>query len=167
MRKLVGCALIVCVVTFSALHVPAKKRDVVRIPGGASIPKYGLAIDASYDPRFDTLVPGYKVVQVAIVNNSFNIISMDPAKDRWDVHTAEGRKHYKAIADLRGDDFHAWQALPDEARKLIVYPLLLPIGARQVVDLFVPDDTPLDSLTQVDIDIKSLDVKFQVIAGNY
>ncbi len=166
MRKLIGCALIICVITLVASQASAKRREVVRIPGGASIPKYGLAIDASYDQRFDTLVPGYKVVQVAIVNNSFNIIAMDPDKDRWTVHTAEGRKHYRAIADLRGEDPRSWQALPEDAQKLVTYPLLLPIGARQVIDLFVPDSAPLDTLRRVDIDIKSLDVKFQVVARN-
>jgi hypothetical protein len=166
MRKAIGCALIICSIALFAADAPAKRRDVVRIPGGASIPKYGLALDASYDPRFDTLVPGYKVVQVAIVNNSFNIISLDPDKDRWVVHTVEGRKRFKAMADLRRGDPRAWRDLPEDARKLIAYPLLLPIGARQVIDLFVPDNAPLETLKQVDVDIKSLDVKFQVIARN-
>jgi len=144
----------------------AKRKETLRVVGGATIPKYGIAVDASYDHRFDNYVPGYKVLQVAIVNESFNMIPMDPQKDKWVVHTAEGKKKYTAIANLRQKDPKAWNDLPESTRNLISYPLILPIGARQVIDLFLPANTPLETFTQVDVDIRSLGAKLEIISRN-
>lgn len=163
MKMSIATAIIVAALVACVSPASAKSRGTVRVPGGASLPQYGLAFDASYDSRFDGFVPGYKIVQVAIINNSFNIIPMDPKNDQWVVRTTEGRKSYRAFPDLKNEDPKAWNELPERARKIISYPLLLPIGARQVIDLFVPDSAPLDTLVGVDIDIKSLEQKFQLV----
>jgi predicted CoA-binding protein len=165
MKRLIG--IIIVVVTLM-LSVPAhaKRKEILRVPGGAAIPKYGLAIDASYDSRFDNFVPGYKVLQVALINNSFNIIPLNPQKDKWIVHTTEGKKKYNAIANLNQKDPRVWNALPERIRSLMAYPLALPIGARQVVDLFVPAEAPLETFRQVDVELKSMNVKLEVMARN-
>ncbi len=157
--------VVLCFGAASMAH--AKKRDVIRIPGGATVPKLGIAFDASYDSRLDNFIPGnkYKVLQVGLFNNSFNIIAMDPKRDKWVVETAEGRKSYTAIVDLRLEDPKTWNELSDSARKSLVYPLLLPIGARQVFDLFVPYDAPLESMRQVNITIDSINMEIQIIAA--
>jgi hypothetical protein len=142
----------------------SKKRDVVRVQAGTSIPKYALGVDVSYDPRFDRLVPGYKTLQVALVNNSFNIIAMDPKKDKWTVHTSEGKRKYNAIGDLRLKDPRTWKKLPPAVQQKISYPLLLPIGARQVIDLFVADDAPMETFTQLDVKAKGLPAEIQIMA---
>jgi len=69
-----------------------KQPKLIRVPGGANIPSAGLAVDASYDPRLDDLVPGYKVINVAVFNQSLNIITLDPSSDRWWVKFADGKK---------------------------------------------------------------------------
>jgi hypothetical protein len=165
MKRSIG---IIIVVVALMLSIPAyaKRKEILRVPGGAAIPKYGLAIDASYDSRFDNFVSGYKVIQVALVNNSFNIIPLNPQKDKWTVHTTEGKKKYTGIANLSQKDPRAWNALPERIRSLMAYPLALPIGARQVVDLFVPAEAPLETFRQVDIDLKSMNVKLEVMARN-
>lgn len=167
MKKIIGLLLIVAIAFVSVqAHARSRSRskEKVRAMAGTSLPKYALGVDVSYDPRFDTLVPGYKILQVAFVNNSFNMIPMDPKRDKWVVHTAEGRKKYRAIADLRSKDPRAWNALPPGAQKKIGYPLLLPVGARQVIDLFVPSQAPLETFTQVDIDIKSMAGPMEIMA---
>lgn len=173
MKKYIGLVLIVAMIATamtahaarkSTSHSRSKKRDMVRVHAGTSIPKYALGVDVSYDPRFDRLVPGYKTLQVALVNNSFNILPMDPKKDKWIVHTSEGRKQYRAIGDLRLKDPRTWNKLPAAVQERISYPLLLPIGARQVIDLFVPEDAPLETFTQLDIDAKGLPAEIQIMA---
>lgn len=163
MKKLIGLLLVAAIVVV-AVQAHARPKKPMRVMAGTSIPKYALGIDVSYDPRFDTLVPGYKVLQVALVNNSFHIIPLDPKKDKWVVRTSEGKQKYRAVADLRGKDPRAWDSLPPGAREKMGYPLLLPVGARQVIDLFVRDTTPLDTFTQLDIDIHSMDQRLEVMA---
>lgn len=163
MKKLIGLMLVAAIVAVAS-QTHARPKKPIRVMAGTSIPKYALGVDVSYDPRFDSLVPGYKVLQVALVNNSFNMIPLDAKKDKWVVRTSEGKKKYRAIADLRGGDPRAWNAVPEGARKKMGYPLMLPIGARQVIDLFVPESTPLDTFTAVDINIKSMDMRLEVMA---
>jgi hypothetical protein len=163
MKKHIGL-LLIAVIVVVAVQAHAGPKKPMRVMAGTSIPKYALGVDVSYDPRFDTLVPGYKVLQVALLNNSFNMIPLDPKKDKWVVRTSEGKKKYNAIADLRGKDPRAWNSLPEGAQKKMGYPLMLPIGAQQVIDIFVPDTTPLDTFTQVDIDIHSMEERLEVMA---
>lgn len=163
MKKLIGLFLIAAVVAV-AVQAHARPKKPMRVMAGTSIPKYALGIDVSYDARFDTLVPGYKILQVAFMNNSFNIIPMNPKRDKWVVRTSEGKQKYRAIADLRGGDPRAWNLLPKGAQEKMGYPLMLPVGARHVIDLFVPSSAPLDTFTQVDINIHSMDRRLEVMA---
>lgn len=166
MKRFVACGIALFIILSCSSGVWAKKRETVRIMGGSNIPRYGLAIDASYDKRFDNFIEGYKIVQVAIVNNSFNMIAMDPQRDRWTVYTSEGKKRYRAIPDLQRKDPRAWNELPKKVRTIIAYPLVLPIGARQVIDLFVPASAPLETLQKIGMDIKSMDAKFEIAVRN-
>ena len=160
-------AMVVAVVMFGCIAgAQAKKKEKITVVAGTAVPRLGMAFDTSYDARFDDFVPGYKIVQVAIMNNSFNMVPMDPKKDRYVVQTLEGRKKYKAKADLQYADPKAWKELPDRARKVITYPLILPIGAREVIDLFVPSNAPLESFRGVEVDIHSMDTKIELVARN-
>lgn len=153
----------ICLVLCVSPHVSAKKKNMIEVFGGAMIPGLGLAIDASYDNRLDSFVPGYKVLSVAIVNNSLNIIRLDPRRDKWWVQVKNFKKKYQVVSDLRGDDAAAWQNVPERARGLISYPLALAIGARQVIDLFVPDNVPLEEFNELIIYLSSLDTTIKVI----
>lgn len=163
MTKRIGLVLVIALMCCS-MTAHARRKGVVRVPAGTSIPKYALGVDVSYDPRFDTLVPGYKMLQVALVNNSFHMIALDPKKDKWIVRTTEGRKKYNAIADLRLKDPRAWNTLSPEVQNKISYPLILVVGARQVIDLFVPDSAPMETFTQLDIVLKGLPERLEVMA---
>lgn len=122
----------------------------------------GLAIDASYDSQLDSLVSGYRVVNVVIVNNSFNVIFINPDQDRWGIRVG-GKKTYPAILDLKHHDPDAWEKIPDRARRMITYPLAVPIGARLVVDLFFPDSIPVDHMTELIVGIASLGSSYSII----
>lgn len=142
----------------------SRKQGVIRVPGGANIPSVGLAIDASYDPRLDDLVPGYKIISVALFNQSFNIVALDPAMDRWWVKFADGSKK-KAIFDLRSQLPEVWSKLPDKVKSLVTYPLYLPVGARQVVDLFVPDTVNAAQFNVIVIQLRSVPLGIEVMAS--
>ena len=148
----VSIALIMGVSFSAAAH--SSKHDV-RAPAGAMIEGVGLAIDASYDLRLDDLVPGYRVINVVLVNNSFNVIMFNPDKDRWSIRA--GKKTYKAIIDLKSHDPDAWEKIPDRARKMITYPLAVPIGARLVLDLFFPDSTPVEKMTELIVQLATFE----------
>ncbi len=164
MKKAALVSLIVCLALVAGGTALARKKQIVKSMGGTVIPRFGIIIDAGYDPGLDNFVPGYKMLNVAIMNNSFNIIEMSPQRDQWWIKTKNGDKKYRVIGDLRTEDAAAWNNLPDKARTLITYPLLLPIGARQVIDLFVPDKVPVEDFEQVIIYINSLDTTFEVLA---
>lgn len=161
--KRIMCSVLVLSLLFVAGAVHAKKT-VVKAVGGTVIPSYGLVIDASYDPKLDTFVPGYKMLNVAIVNTSFNIVEMDPKKDMWWIKTKNGDKKFKLIGDLRGEDPQAWSKIPEKARNLISYPLLLPIGAQQAIALFVPENVPVADFNEIIIYINSFNTTFEVLA---
>lgn len=164
MKKRIVVSLAVCLILLAGGLSEATKKQVVKAVGGTIIPSSGLSIDASYDPEFDNFVPGYKMLNVAIINDSFNIVEMRPEKDQWWITTKKGDKKFRVIANLRGEDPSAWNALSDKARNLVAYPLLLAIGARQVVDVFVPDKIPIEDFKDVVIYIDSLNTTFDVTA---
>lgn len=161
--KRVLIVLVVAMLAAAAVPAEAKKRGVVRVAGGTNIGGVGLAIDASYDPRLDTFLPGYKIVNVVLINQSFDIVGLNPEKDVWGVRLEGAQKPIRAIHDLRGQDPKAWSSLPERARGKVAYPLVLPIGAHEVIDLFVPAEHDLDLFTELAVDIKSLASKIEVL----
>ena len=140
------------------------KSQVLRAQGGTNIVQIGLSIDASYDQRFDGFVPGYKVINVALVNQSFNIVYLNPEKDRWTVKLAGKTKPVTAVHDLRRSAPKAWAELPEKAKDLLSYPLIIPVGARQVIDIFLPDTVDVTAFNEVDIYIKSVDTTLEILA---
>lgn len=167
MKKTSLLAMFVLMIVTMAI-VPqafAKKVQVIRTPGGSNIESLGLVIDASYDPRLDTLVPGYKVINIVLINQSFSIVMLDPDKDKWEIKLAGGGKTVTALHNLRSSDPKAWSALPEKAKKLIGYPLALPIGAREVIDIFVPDKVDVAKFNQLDVYFRSINTKIEVLVS--
>lgn len=162
-RIIAGAVVFLLLLTIGTGAEARRKKGVLRVPGGTNIEGVGLVIDASYDPRLDGLVPGYKMLSVAIINQSFNIISLDPENDVWQVKLAGESKAHNAIYNLRSDDPKQWQALPEKLRDLLAYPLMIPIGGRDVIDLFLPERLDLERFVEVDIAIKSLGGKLEVV----
>lgn len=163
MKRTIACLMIMMALLVCSHDALAKKKQVYRVPGGVPIQPLGVSIDASYDPRFDDFIPGYKVVNVALVNSGFNILYLDPSRDIWKVKFAGSQKAVTAVHDLRSKNPDAWHKLPEQARGLVSYPLVLPIGGRQVVDIFVPDKVDVEKFTELDIYFKSIDSKIQVM----
>ena len=162
MKKILG-ALAVIILALAVSPNSDAKKNVIRVPGGAMMEQLGLGIDAGYDSRLDTFIPGYKVVNVAIISQSFKIITFDPEKDTWSVKLEGDKRSYPAIFNLRSQDPKSWSQIPERAQGLVTYPLVLPIGAREVIDIFVPDKLDMQRFNELDIYIKSLDTKFEIL----
>jgi len=141
----------------------AKKKKVIDAVAGAVIAGYGIIIDGSYDSTLDNVVPGYKMINVVVVNQSFNIIYFDPRKDKWSVNFLKDKK-VRAIYNMRREDPKTWSKLPVGIKNRIGYPLVLPIGAREVIDIFVPSKYNLNDFNEFNIYLKSLNTEFRVMA---
>lgn len=153
-------AAIILVAVAPELHA---KKQTIRANGGTVMPSAGIIIDGSYDTRLDTLVPGYKVVSVILVNQSFNIVGLDPEGDKWYVKLSGRASAIPAINSLRQQDPKAWAQLPEGAKDIVGYPLVLPIGAREVFDLFIPDKYDLENFNEIHAYIKSMNTKFEIL----
>ncbi|OGQ22242.1 MAG: hypothetical protein A3I05_06510 [Deltaproteobacteria bacterium RIFCSPLOWO2_02_FULL_44_10] len=146
----------------SAGQVEAKKQPkTVRAEGGTSIEGFGFAIDASYEKKLDKLIPGYRILNVAIVNNSFQILFMNPDKDRWSLKTKAGKK-FGTIVNLSKEDPKAWEQIPKRVKNHLSYPLAIPIGAHLAFDLFVPEKVPLEKMRELEVVMESLGTTFRI-----
>ncbi|MBT3181072.1 MAG: hypothetical protein HN337_01030 [Deltaproteobacteria bacterium] len=157
----------VCAVLFLLLlFVPgadAKKKRIMQVMGGATVGTMGFIIDASYDPRLDKLVPGYKVINVIIINESFNIIHMDVSRDKWSIKIADKKKTIPAIHSLRSQKPGVWSDLPAKVRNVIGYPLIIPIGGRIVFDLFVPEGYDVSKFNELRAFFRSYNTRFDIM----
>jgi hypothetical protein len=118
--------------------------NYMKIPSGSNIPTLGMALDASYDQNYDDVVPGYKILSVAVGNNSINIIQMDKMNDKWVLIDSRGAKH-KAILNLREESPDVYGRLPEKLRGMLEYPLMIQVGETHVIDLLFKKDVKLES----------------------
>lgn len=138
-----------------------KKPQVLVTPAGTQIPALALAFDVSYDHRTDRLIPGYRLLNVAVTNNSLQVIPLDPLQDRWWVVDRRGKRH-EAVLNMRHADPDRWAQLPVGLKKLITYPLMIPIGTTQPIDLLFPDHVNLNEFRAVLFRSIGLDKEIQV-----
>jgi hypothetical protein len=145
MKKILLISFLVMVLFVSNTY--AKSKMVV-VNSSSSIPKTGMTIDASYDAELDGLVKGYKIINVAIKNDSLDIVRLDPELDKWWVVDRKGKKKL-AVVDLRKKDPDIWEKLPERLKKLLGYPLMLPTGGTINIDLLFPDSANLNSFRAI------------------
>ncbi len=136
--------------------------DVIRIPSGTTIPVMGLSFDVSYDPRLDNLIPGYKILTVAINNTSLEYVQMDPFNDQWVVVDRSGHKH-KAILNMREKSPEVWAKLPPKLRRLLEYPLMVRIAEDTPVDLIFPDSASLGEFREVIFKFSTKDKEVHIL----
>lgn len=151
------------IVLFGLPAQAGKKKQVVNAVGGASVGNSGLIIDAGYDPRLDSLVPGYKVINAIIINHSYDIINLSPEKDEWSIKLDGDKRTVKLIHDMRSQVPGAWSEVPEKARTMLSYPLVIPVGAREIIDLFVSDRVDAEKFTQLNVYLDSMATKFEIL----
>lgn len=147
--KLQKFTIIVLMILFCLpVHAKKEKPKVFRVPAGANVPSLGLAMDASYDPKTDNIVPGYKILSVAITNNSINVLQLNADNDEWQVEDIKKHKH-NSINSLKDKDPGTYIQLPQKLRKLIDYPSMVQVGETKVIDLLFKDNVNLDAFRMV------------------
>jgi hypothetical protein len=113
-----------------------------------NLPNWGVTIDATYDRKLDGIVPGYRILTVALTNRSVDMIKLDPVNDQWFIEDAWGRKQ-KAIVSLRVRDPRAWTELPPRVKDLVEYPAGVQMGYTQTFDIFFPESIDLDRFRSI------------------
>lgn len=120
----------------------------VYVPSGTTTPTLSMGFEAVYDPRLDNLIPGYKIITVAITNSALEYLQMDPLADQWWVIDRNKSKH-KAILTLRDKDPDVWAKLQPRLRQIIEYPLMVRIADTATIDLLFPANIRLNEFREV------------------
>lgn len=125
-----------------------QEDTVVKSEIGLNIPKWGIAVDAVFDPRLDDIVPNYHIVNLVISNRRPETISLNPKNDRWVIVDEEGHKH---IAETQVESFNkkAWDKMPDKLKSMIAYPKFVSSGKSVTIDVFIPKSVQLNNFKEV------------------
>ncbi len=126
--------------------------------------KHGIILDARYDPRLDNLIPGYKMITVAVTNNSIDILRLNPLKDKWEITDAMGRKR-KAINSIRIKDPSLFGRLPQKVQQLIDYPVGISVGYSETIDLFFPNNHDLNAFRSIGYYNSELGTDFNMMSN--
>ncbi len=146
---------------FSRVPVEPKNSSQARL----NLPNWGIVIDASYDPKLDDIVPGYKVLTVALTNRSVDIVKLDPVRDQWGIEDARGQKQ-KAIASLQIYDPEVWTQLPGRVKDLVDYPAGVQMGFTQTFNLFFPERVDLERFRAINFYSATLKQNFDALSSS-
>lgn len=142
----------------------SKKAAPVTSEAGFKIPEWGIAIDASYDPRLDDLIPGYKILHVVLSNHRENIIVLNPIKDRWVITDSGGKKH-EAYNHVKFFDKKLWQKMRPELKNRLDYPTMVKSGNLVTIDLFFPKSADLFQFREIAWNSSFFAKKFDVLTS--
>jgi len=125
----------------------------------------GIRIVATYDSRFDRLFTDYNLLSITLINQSPNLLELDPHEDAWTITTKDGMEA-KAINNLRFIDRRAWESLSPRAQEIVEYPRIILRNTTITFDLFFPEAVDLSDFRRIDFYSKSLAQRF-VGGGTY
>ena len=120
---------------------------------------HGIRIVATYNSEFDRILPDYKLLSVTMVNQSPNLLEMDPMEDVWTIVTQEGMEA-RAINNLRFVDRKAWETLPPRAQEIVEYPRMVLRNTTLTFDLFFPKAVDLNDFRRIDFYSKALQQRY-------
>lgn len=147
--------MIVLCLTISACMSQSRKSIAsdaayqdIYVPSGTAAPALGIGFETSYDPQTDNIVPGYKIITVAITNGSLEYLQTDEMVDQWWV-VDRGKNRHKAVLNLREKNPDVWAKLPPRLRKFVQYPLMVRIGDSATIDLLFPNTINLNEYREV------------------
>ncbi len=162
-KTLFTYSIILCMAGISAC-VPSKKEAKTSTQR-LNVPNWGITIDATYDQKLDEVVPGYKILTVAITNRSVDMIKLDPNNDQWTIEDAWGRKQ-KAIVSMRIKDPRVWDILPPKVKDLVEYPAGVQMGYSQTFDLFFPQNIELQGFRSIAFYSAVMKQNFDAVASS-
>ena len=119
----------------------------------------GLRIMATYDAQFDQIFDDYQLLSVTFLNQSPNVVELNPRKDVWTLVTQDGQE-VKAMNSLRYHDLDAWSELSPRAQEIIEYPRVVLRHTTVTFDLVFPKTVDLNQFRRIDFYSHSLGKKF-------
>lgn len=134
-------------------NITSKKKQIaeanaIKSDIGLNIPKWGLAIDAVFDPRLDDIIPDYHILNIVVSNRRPEPIMFNAKDDRWMVVDSEGHKH--AVQNNVEDfDKKLWEKLPERLKNMLEYPTVVNSGKSITIDVFVPKTVNLFNFREV------------------
>jgi len=162
-KKALSFLMIACVAGLSAC-VSKSDNPKTSSTQRLNVPNWGITIDATYDKKLDEVVPGYKILTVAITNRSVDMIKLDPNNDQWTIEDAWGRKQ-KAVVSLRIKDPRVWDVLPPRVKDLVEYPAGVQMGYSQTFDLFFPQSVDLEGFRSIAFYSATLKQNFDAVSS--
>jgi hypothetical protein len=120
----------------------------VRSEAGLKIPEWGIAIDAIYNPALDNLIPGYKIVHIALTNSRAQEVQLNPASDRWYITDFHDKKH-TAINHVKAVSDELWESLPPKLQAKLDYPKVVLSGKLTTIDVLIPSEVDLFNFKEV------------------
>ena len=120
---------------------------MIEIASGQPISS-GFSFDISYDAALDHIVPGYKIVNIGIKNTSMDSFLLNVSSDHW-VVLDQAEHSYEATMNLKESDPQVWATLSPEIQGAFTFPLVIPGGVSQALDLFVKSDADLNGFHAV------------------
>ena len=163
--KKVLTLLFLAVAFTEAACVESKKESKTSSTQRLNIPNWGINIDATYDKKLDEVVPGYKILTVAITNRSVDMIKLDPNNDQWTIEDAWGRKQ-RAVISLRIKDPRVWDILPPKVKDLVEYPAGVQMGYSQTFDLFFPKSVELEGFRGIAFYSATMHQNFDAVSSS-
>ncbi|MDO8519243.1 MAG: hypothetical protein Q7T11_03665 [Deltaproteobacteria bacterium] len=157
--------LLIPPVALAKVDTVKKAPKKITSEAGLNIPAWGVAVDAVYDKRLDTLLPGYKILNVVLSNRGIDTIYLDPSKDKWVIIDSVGRKHH-AINHLRKEDEKLWDSLPDGLRQKLEYPQAVKVGNSAKIDLFFSSKTELAGFREIEWDSVHFKKEFNILTAS-
>lgn len=138
-----------------------KVPKFVKSQSGLNIPKWSIAIDGYYNKALDNLVPGYKIVHVAVANRSSRVVSLSPSKDRWQLILHSGEK-IRVVNDINQIKSRLPEMFPAQLLTKLAYPDSVKIAHAAKIDLLVPARYPLEKLAGIHFKSPFFKTEFQI-----
>jgi hypothetical protein len=131
-----------------SMKAKGNKTGVVRSETGLNIPKWGLAIDAIFDPRLDDIIPGYHIINLVVTNRRAEPIVLNAKLDKWIVIDHIGKKH-TAQNHVKFFNRKLWPLLPDKLKQMLDYPHQIGAGKSVSIDVFMSKSVDLFNFKEV------------------
>lgn len=136
----------------------------IQSEAGLKIPKWGIVIDAYYMPKLDSMIPGYRVLNILIQNNNPEDILLHPKHDKWVITDHLGEQH-KALNHIKYFNAKLWDKMSPRAKNLLDYPHKIHPGEVVTIDVYFKDNVELRNFREIAWHSDFFDKEFNIMTA--